>query len=86
MTRNNLVFYMYLNPRFTCPNQKESWNHYEGVNNKTQLSPKIISTSSYRFGGSHKKNLPPRHLLMFIYSHERWFAIITGTNHTVQKL
>ena len=76
---------MYLKSRFTCPNKKKSWNHYRGVNNKTQLSSKIIPTSSCRLGDSHKKNLPPCHLLLFICSHEWRFAIITGTNHTVQN-
>jgi len=50
MIENNLVF--------TCPNQKESWNHYRGVDNKTQLSPKIFPTSSHQLGGFHKKKSP----------------------------
>ena len=41
--------------------------------------------SSRQLGGSHKKNLPPGHLLLFICSHEQRFAIIAGTNHTVQN-
>ena len=67
------------------PKSKESWNHYEGVDNKTQLSPKIILTSSHRLGGSHKKNLPPCHLLLFICSHKQRYEIITSTNNTVQN-
>jgi len=76
---------MYLNLRFTCPNQKESWNHYGGVDNKTKLSLKIIPISSRQFGGSHKKNLPPCHLLLFICFLKWRFMIIIGTNHTVQN-
>ena len=59
MTKNNFLFYMYLNSRLTCLNQKESWNHYGGVDNKTQLFPKIILALSRWLGNSHKKNLPP---------------------------
>ena len=80
-----IIFYMYLNPRFTCPNKKESWNHYGGVHNKTQLPLKIISMSSRWLGDSHKKNLPPRHLLLFMCFHERRFTIIISTNHMVQN-
>ena len=49
---------MYLNPRFACSNQNELWNHYEGIDNKTQLFFKIISMLSRLFGGSLKKESP----------------------------
>ena len=48
----------------------ENGYHYGGDDNKTQISPKIITTSSRWFGGSKKNNLPPYHLLLFICSHE----------------
>ena len=49
---------MYLNPRFACSNQNELWNHYEGIDNKTQLFFKIISMLSRLFGGSLKTESP----------------------------
>ena len=61
------------------PNKKNQGTNYRRVDNKTQLSPKInsnIITSAWRL---------QHHLLLLIYSHERKFTIIIGTNHTTQN-
>jgi len=56
----------------------------EELINKTQLSPKIIPTSSRRLGGSSTES----HFLnptIVILLPQTWFAIITGINHTTQN-
>ena len=57
----------------------------EELINKTQLSLKIISTSSRRLDDSTKES----HFTYSIIVHllqERRFPLIINTNHTVQKL
>jgi len=56
----------------------------EELINKTQLSPKIIPTSSRRLGGSSTEShfLHPTAVILLPRTR---FAIITGINHTIQN-
>ena len=71
---------------FASSIQKNYRTSYEGVNYQnttlSQNNPSII-TSAWRL---QQNNLSPYNLLLPICSHEQWFTIITGINHTVQKL
>ena len=74
---------MYLSLEFTCPNQKTQRTNYEGVDNKTKLSLKIISKSSHWFDDSNKR------ITLYI-CHEKRFAIITSqvptTRYKITKM
>ncbi|KAH1192717.1 hypothetical protein GmHk_19G053881 [Glycine max] len=56
----------------------------EELINKTQLSSKIIQRHHVGSVVS-QKNLTSCTLLLSFCSHEQRFAIITGTNHTIQN-
>ena len=58
--------------------------NYGGVDYKTQLSPKIMSTSSRRLGDSSPESYSLHPTAVILLPQTR-FAIITGINHTIQN-
>ena len=56
----------------------------EELINKIQLSPKIMSTSSRRFGGSSPESYSFHPATVILLPRTR-FAIITGINHKIQN-